>query len=466
MTPQTTSGNSLTRRTFLKTCAVTAGGLALGACASTRRAGRSLSRPNILFIQSDQLAWHAVSANGCGHVRTPNIDRLMARGVTFDLSYSANPVCCPARSVWYTGRTSSETGVVSNNTKILNALPDLGQWLAPRGYEPVYIGKWHIPGRACKESFKLLNGGFSYGEHGDDAIARTAQGFFRNYRGARPFFLSLGFLQPHDICYWPLLNPTSLPEIPFRRVAELLPPLPPNHGADPREPAIIGRLNSARFRGKWSELHWRYYRWAYFRSVEMVDAQVGRILDSLEDSGRNSDTVVIFSSDHGDGMGAHGLIAKPFFYEEAARVPMVISCPGYLPEGVRDERHLVSGLDFAPTVCDFAGVEPPPKARGMSLKPLALKQGAAWRDFIVSESATTGRMVRTADFKHITYRGDSASQLFDLRADPGETHNLAGDPAQAGTVANLKRSLAQWEQILEPAPLPATAPKSADTTSM
>ncbi len=448
------SGARLSRREFLKAGAAGAGGLLLaGGCASLPRVGRR--RPNILFLHVDQLSYQAISAFGCRHVATPNIDRLAAGGVSFDLSFSANPLCCPARSVWYTGRTASETGVVLNNMDMRPELPDLGQWLGARGYAPVYMGKWHVPGRDEKRSFKMLTPGFRYGLQGDDGVTRCAAAFFNNYRGDRPFFLSVGLLQPHDVCYWPgnIENPPT--GIPCRVADAALPPLPANHAVDPREPDGVRSLRGAvQYRGLWNEAQWRYYLWSYLRGVEMVDAQIGRLLDALEDAGLAGDTLLVFSVDHGDGMGAHGLISKTYLYEETVRVPFIVSWPGRLPEGVRDSTHLVSGLDVAPTLCDFAGLEPPPHMRGLSLRPLLTQRRAPWRDFLVSEANVTGRMVRTADMKLITYRNDPNEQFFDLRSDPLETRNAIGDARHAATIASLKRNLFDWESTLDPAPLP------------
>ena len=139
-------------------------------------------------------------------------------------------------------------------------------------------------------------------------------------------------------------------------------------------------------------------------------------------------------------------------------MPLVISWPGHLPEGIRDEKHLVSGLDIAPTLCEFAGIEAPPKCRGRSLVPLARQQPTDWRDFLVCEVSTTGRMVRTASHKLITYKGDPTEQLFDMRTDRGEMHNLAPDGQQAATMADMKKMLADWEGHLEPISLAGRNP--------
>ncbi|MCX8038831.1 MAG: sulfatase-like hydrolase/transferase [Candidatus Sumerlaeia bacterium] len=445
----------ISRRRFLNLSAL---GLA-SAAAPVSAAPAVLKRrpPNLLFIHTDQQFNDAIAAHGCPHLKTPQMDRLAARGISFRLSYSANPVCCPARAAWFTGRPPSENGVVVNqNRPLLKTLPDLGQWFGARGYEPVYAGKWHITGRSVGQSFKVLTPGTGIGEHSDGGVARAAQQFLSHYRGDKPFFLSLGFLQPHDICYWVFAHTAPLAELPFPELAGHLPPMWENWGYDPREPETFRRgwraSDAWKQISKWPQWQWRYYRWSYYRHVEMVDAQIGLVLDALEDAGLTENTVIIFSADHGDGMGAHQLWQKMYFYEEAVRVPLILSWPGQVLENVQDTRHLVSGLDVAPTLCDFAGIELPPLCRGRSLRPLAEGKTAEWREYLVSEVAVTGRMVRTPEWKFITYRGDSTDQLFDMRRDPGELHNLAPDGRHADVIADLRKRLADWESHLQPAP--------------
>ena len=196
----------------------------------------------------------------------------------------------------------------------------------------------------------------------------------------------------------------------------------------------------------------------------MADVAVGRVLDALDDAGLTEETLVVLTADHGDGLARHGLTSKMFLYDEAARVPFFAAWPGQLQAGRRDERHLVTGLDVAPTLCEFAGFAPPPKMRGMSLRPLLEGRDATpWREFIVSDTHGAGRMVRTPEYKYIAYRDDPVTQLFDMRADPGELKNLATEAAQAGVVRDLARRLALWEQSLDILPLkdpqPSTNPR-------
>lgn len=450
------NGANLNRRTFLK--ASGAGGLGLILAARQAPAAVEKRPPNLLFMHMDQWYWEAASAFGCAHVRTPNIDRLATQGTSFSLSYSANPVCCPARACWYTGRASSENGVVMNDKwPLAPEMPDMGQWFSARGYDSVYAGKWHVTGRAFTNSFRVLTPGSGVGEVTDGAVSRAAEGFLRSRQaGDKPFFLNVGFLQPHDCCYWVFEHLDGTPLTRFGPPPSDLPPLPPNHGYDPNEPEPLRNLHSSHPRRNWSAEHWRWYLWNYDRMVEMADAEVGRVLDALDDAGLTDDTLVILTSDHGDGLARHGLTSKMFLYDEAARVPFIAACPGRVQAGTRDTRHLVSGLDVAPTLCDFAGIEGLPKARGLSLRPLLEgRADAPWREFLVAETFRTGRMIRTPEYKYIAYQNDAVTQLFDMRSDPGELKNLAPDAAQADTARDLARRLAAWENTLDVYPLKA-----------
>jgi choline-sulfatase len=446
-----------TRRGFFK-----AGGLgALGLMLAERRAPAALEKrpPNILFMHTDQQHWEAVSAFGCAHVRTPAMDRLVAAGTTFSLSYSANPVCCPARTCWYTGRASQENGVIMNDAwPIAPDMPDLGQWFGARGYDAVYGGKWHVTGRDFKDSFRVITPGTGIGEFTDDTVARAAEGFLRTRKsGDKPFFLNLGFLQPHDCCYWVFEHQGDEPRTRLGPPPDM-PPLPFNHVHPQAEPAMVARRHEKKL---WSAEQWRWYLWNYYRMVEMADAAVGRVLDALDDAGLTEETLVVLTADHGDGLARHGLTSKMFLYDEAARVPFFAAWPGHLQAGRRDEWHLVTGLDVAPTLCEFAGFAPPPKMRGLSLRPLLEGRDATpWREFIVSDTHGAGRMVRTPEYKYIAYRDDSVTQLFDMRADPGELKNLATEAAQAGVVRDLAGRLVAWEQSLDILPLKGPQPSA------
>jgi choline-sulfatase len=147
------------------------------------------------------------------------------------------------------------------------------------------------------------------------------------------------------------------------------------------------------------------------------------------------------------------MVTKGYLYDEAAKVPLVVRWPGQIAEGKRETEHLVSGLDFAPTVCDYAGIPTPPNVRGQSLRPLLEGTSTAWREFVVASSAITGRMVRTPQYKYITYRDDPVDQLFNMADDPWETKNLSGEAKYESVIQDHCKLLADWEAPFELAPI-------------
>ncbi len=410
-----------------------------------RCAPRLRSRPNLLFLHTDQLRGDALSAFGNPHLRTPQLDRLVAEGVAFLLAYAASPVCVPARATWYTGRLPREHGALDNASSFSRPFPDLGSWLDDAGYRSVYVGKWHLP-RPPEASFRHLHHGRAAGTVGDAAIAEAAEAFLWNYAGEAPFFLNVGFLQPHDICFWYEDHQGPAAE-PLEALLDRLPPLPANARAVSAEPERLRGLRrwQEEVVAGWSEAAWRHALWSYYRQVERVDAEIGRVLDALEGSRHRDDTILLFSSDHGEMAGSHGLVLKDTFYEESARVPLVLRAPQRMDRARRDSTRVVHGADVFPTLCDFAEVDPPPDLAGRSLRRLAEGRRIDWPEHRVFESGRGGRMLRTATHKYVRYEGDPVEQLFDLASDPGELANLAGDGAASRVLDDLRSRLAEAE---------------------
>jgi choline-sulfatase len=187
--------------------------------------------------------------------------------------------------------------------------------------------------------------------------------------------------------------------------------------------------------------------------VEEVDAEIGRVLNALEKAGESGNTVVLFNSDHGEGAAHHQTVLKDFPYDEACRVPFIISFPQELQHGIIDEEHLVSGLDVVPTICDFAGANPPENARGMSIRTIAAGKKDTWRNFVVTEmNRDNGRMIRTRDYKLVAFRNNPDILFFDMRNDPGETRNLAREKDYRDLVDKHIKQLEKWENKLNYAP--------------
>ncbi|NIA20957.1 MAG: sulfatase-like hydrolase/transferase [Anaerolineaceae bacterium] len=419
-------------------------------------------QPNIVFIFTDQQSAEAMSCAGNCEVNTPAIDSLAARGTRFDRAYCTQPLCSPSRASMFTGLMPQQAGVPENGMGIGEHVAggELGHLFEAAGYECAYGGKWHVPEIAIPEGhgFRRICG------FDDSRLADSCIEFLRERRD-RPFLLVASFDNPHNICEW--ARNMTLPWGPIGDPppADQCPALPANFNVPDDEPEMV----RAEQRQSWTiyptrhftDQQWRQYLWAYWRLVEKVDAEIGRILKALGKLGLDDNTVVVFSSDHGDGHAGHRWSQKCVLYEEAVRVPLVVRFKGCTPAGAVDREHLVStGLDLMPTLCDWAGIAPPDGLRGRSLRPLAEGQAVgSWRDQVVIETVfdgkfslgTRGRALVSDRFKYIVYdRGRPREQLFDLADDPGETRSLAGDPGFAEALGDCRRRLAAWCEEVEP----------------
>ena len=456
------------RRTFLKGCAAAAtlmGSRRAWAAEPQALAASSGGKtpPNLLLITSDQHHAGAMSALGCRHVQTPNLDRLFRDGTCFAQSYTTNPICSPARSSWFTGRMPSETGVKSNGLPIREGMPTMGNLLSDGGYQTFYLGKWHLPRPypATIPGFQVVPTGVSgQGHLADASISQAFSAMLTHQRLPQPFAAVVNFLQPHDICGW-LQDHRKFPlkQAPYGLDESQLPPLPPNFDCRLAEGAWLKSRTS--LRPQWEPIQWRYYLWAYYRHVEMVDAEIGAVLDALEDSPYADNTVIIYTSDHGEGMAHHGLVTKNVLYDPAARVPMVACWRGHIGQGVRDKDHLVSGLDLLPTMCDYAGVACPAGVHGQSLRPLLEGRAGPWRSELGIESTAGGHALRSQRYKYIAYTNDPVEQLFDMAEDPLETKNLVGEASMAAVLEDHRRRLAQWDSRLDKAPVVKKTPAAS-----
>lgn len=482
------SGMSLSRRSFLGVGAAAAGASLL-AGASGQAGGR---RPNILLILTDQQNLDAISAYrqylshpvyGCHHVATPHLDRLAGRGMSFLQSYTPDPLCSPARSSMFTGRMPSETGVLRNNMGIDARVPNVGQWLeAHTDYHRVYCGKWHAGGMwnypeavgpRRIPGFEVIPAGAGLtGPESDYAVSSSVCGFLRSYEAGAPFLAVASLMNPHDIVYWTdgLLGTRLTPARDVYGLGDTRPPLPPNSQYDFSEPEDF------RVAG-FDEERWRNYAWDYYRLVEMVDAEIGRLLDAVDD--RDDETVIIFTSDHGEGLGRHGRVGKNHPFECNMKVPLIISWPGVVREGALNDTHLVSGIDLSSTICELSGAPAMPLSRGRSLLPLLREEPDVGRDHLYIEVRAVGRVIRSRQYKYAryyqhsedwsrpfvrkdgtaarfypgkrhTYEQNPNRLLFDLEADPWELTNLAQDPAYAEIIAAHEKLVETWELELVP----------------
>ena len=441
---------NINRRHFLA-------GTALGLAAAPTAAPQTgpSARPNVVLIMTDQQSNSALGANGNPYLKTPAMDSLVAEGVSFLQSYCTYPVCSPARSSIMTGRMPHETGVRKNGQPIVEGMVTMGEHFRANGYETHYAGKWHIPqGFGKPPGFNHLIGGHSLGANMDEPLATECVRFLTG-NPTEPFLLVASFMNPHDVCHWIRGHEGSRS---YESTAAF-PPAPGNLWRDPEEPEYIQyhrdanynlMSNSLHISKEWKADDFRHYVHDYYRLVEDVDRQIGRVLSALRFRGLAGNTVVVLTSDHGEGLGAHRWTQKAAFWEETARVPLIVAGKGVKRKGVVDDRSLVSGMDVLPTMCDYAGIPAPEAVRGRSLRPAL--EGTGWdRPYIVSELShlgspdRQGRMLRTERYKYIVFNGGARpEQLFDLQLDPGEVHNLARTENGQKPLLDHRKLLSQW----------------------
>ncbi|MHC4405794.1 MAG: sulfatase family protein [Planctomycetota bacterium] len=429
--------------------------------------GAESTRPNVLLIMTDQQAADAMSCRiGQQALRTPAMDGLAAEGMLFANAYCANPLCVPSRTSTFTGRYPHTTGVQTNKTKPLDpaAFPCLGTVFRRAGYDTGYVGKWHLP-FARKDA---SSHGFDYmenikGNGGDSASPEAAAWFLRRAR-TKPFLLVVSFVNPHNICEW--ARGERLPDGPVGEPPPIdaCPPLRPNHRPPENETDVVSLMRrsyqSARLFpvSGFDAAKWRQYAWAYYRMIEMVDGHVGTVLDSLGESGQQANTLIVFTSDHGDCQGAHAWNQKTVFYDESSRVPLIVTWPGVTAAGTSN-RLVHTGVDLLPTLCDYAGIPLPDGLPGLSFK--ATANGRPTHDprqyLVVSNKMIQGepidgvkpepegRMVRSRRYKYCVYSlGERRESLVDVQNDPGETINLADGEQHRTTLDEHRRHLRQF----------------------
>ena len=415
------------------------------------------SRPNILFLFTDQQARQAISASGNPHVHTPHMDSIATQGVRFELSYCTSPVCGPSRSSLLTGLMPHETGVNVNMQKQKPGIPTMGGIFGDAGYATAWAGAWGRLDDGISGFEDLTRDRRSpkwsgwVGEQLDGAIADQAIEFLRRPH-ERPFLLGVSLVNPHDICWWVRRKPVEHPNV------DAFPPLPANFGVDPEEPGLVqwcrGRPTYGeenQYTRDWDANQWRAYLHEYYRLIQLADGEVGRILQVLRECGLEENTLIVFTSDHGEGMAAHRWISKLILWENPVSVPLIVSWKGVTPPGVVNRTHLASGTDVLPTLCDYAQVTAP-QCTGISLRPCIEDPATAGREYLVCELGADrddlskkGRMVRTARYKYMAFsEGSNPELLFDMETDPGETRNLAHDPGIRQELTNHRRRLDEW----------------------
>ncbi len=467
-------------------------------------------RPNIILIITDQQRYETIGALGYPHVDTPSLDRLAAEGVAFSGCHVTSPSCCPARASLFTGHFAHNSGVQRNNDPWpITWTEDLNR----SGYYCVNVGKMHadpytemhgfherfiVENKQRRLAEPLWSGNpHVFDDDWDKALAahglvrpekpdylawpdaRDRQGCFEwklpeklhpdvfvgdlalrwiakaPERMEEPLFLQIGFPGPHGP-YDPIeryVEPYRRRELPILRVTEEEMAGQPQTLKSLRTRFEERCPDSVVFDPRATEEQRHRQRAYYLANTTMIDEQVGRIRDALERKGMLENAVFIFTSDHGDCLGDHGLVEKWNMYDSAVRVPLIVRAPERFPGG-RTEEALIQWFDLGPTILELAGIEPE-HMEARSLLPLLESPGGEetrGREFVYSEAAPDFMlqdvaytyMIRDRRHKLVDYRGTDEGQLFDLGEDPDELRNLWSDPRYDETRSGLRRALDRW----------------------
>lgn len=433
--------------------------------AATARSAVAAERPNILFVITDQQFADVMSCRmGDQYIHTPALDSLARTGTCFTRAYAPNPLCMPARNSIFTGSYPHETGVTANEKppggRLAPEFVCMGTYFRNAGYTTAYSGKWHLclpEKNADTHGFQILESRKKLrppAEDNYDARIAHAAVKFLEQKHEQPFLLVVSLLNPHNICEWARRlsgreQKLSCGEIGTPPALDQLPPLPDNLDPPKDEPDGMTLMRRAYQVptglfpvGAFTLEDWRKDRWGYYRMVEKVDGEIAKVLSALRKAGLEDNTLVIFTSDHGDCAGAHRFNQKTVFYEESVRIPLIVSWKGKTVATTCDKL-VNTGVDILPTMFDVAGMKLPKRLTGRSLLPLALGQPVtSRREYIVAENnmvqsgvvdgfkpTMEGRMVRSERYKYCVYQyGTRRESLYDLQADPLETVNLAGAP--------------------------------------
>ena len=446
------------------------------------------NRPNLLYIHSDQHSPHVTGCYGNDLVDTPNLDRLAASGVMFDNVYCCSPICVPSRMSMLSGRHPYQNEVWTNEHGLDSRIPTIAHAMGAAGYQPELVGRMHavgpdqlhgyaarfvgdhganFPGNpgpdrgilsvtAGPHHLSLERSGpgqSAYQVHDEDVTAVTIARLNRLGVQKRagllkqPFSISVGLMLPHP--------PYVARQEDYDRYADSMPlprKSPPPAGEQHpflrwwRQSTGIEVMDNSEVRRA---------RAAYAGLVYRTDAMIGQILNALVENGLDDNTLIIYTSDHGDMQGEHGLFWKHVFYEESVRVPLILSWPGRIPPQQRCQQ-VVSALDVAATMVDAMEAPSLPNSAGRSFLSQieGLHEVPAWENVAFSEYCTDKfgppegayhRMIRREEWKYIHYH-EHPSQLFNLREDPDELFDRSGDPGCRSILQDLRGEvLRDWD---------------------
>ncbi|TWJ11274.1 choline-sulfatase/glucosamine-6-phosphate deaminase [Bacteroides zoogleoformans] len=413
-------------------------------------------RPNIIYIFTDQQTASAMSCTGNPDLRTPNLDRLAAAGIMFKNAYCTAPLSGPSRSSMFTGYYPGAVGLSVNGAPMPDSLEaqTLGTLVKNTGYECAYGGKWHLPLLDIPDK---LYGFENIYRHCDDGLAEACVEYLaREHK--KPFFLVASYDNPHNICEYARSQNLPYGNIDIPDIRDC-PGLPANFAKNPYDADVIENERSNNYKvyptANFTPEDWRMYRYNYYRLVEKVDKEIGKIIDAIDKYNLWKNTVVIFSSDHGDGTGAHHWNQKSALYEEVVNIPLIVTLPGKKNAGKTLPQLISNGVDFFVSVCDWTGAKRPEGTAGISFRRIAEEGNYQnpHQEYVITEtqfdgSKTRGWAVRSERYKYVLYdKGRYREQLFDMQKDRGEMRNLVMENAYDKELQKHRDILEKWMRM-------------------
>jgi arylsulfatase A-like enzyme len=434
--------------------------------------------PNVLFVLTDQMRASAMGCAGNADVETPNLDRLADRGIQVTNCQTTKPMCSPARASVVTGQYPHRHRVLYNQLQLRTDGPSMGHAFRDAGYQTSYVGKWHIdvdedgPGRVPpgprRQGFSDWEGfnsghdyhrghprwdgdGDLYWEEGYQPEVQTDIALDRIERYAAfdaPWLLFLSWGPPHP----PLDAPDEYRERYDPDALELRPNVPDTAAELFGRPGMEKDLEDLR-----DDLA------EYYGLITSLDDQLGRLLDRLENLDEAEDTIVVFTSDHGEMLGSQGRYHKGTPFEEALNVPLLVQYPQEVPGGVESDA-VVSLADLLPTLCSLCDVPVPENVQGRDVAAHLRGEtdgpdaayGEDWRvgDAIPDEEdwgpwGQPYRVLRTQQYSLTVDYTLETQYLFDMTEDPYQQENLAGDPAHADIESEMREQLFEWGHELD-----------------
>ena len=453
-------------------------------------------KPNLLFIFTDEQRFDTMECYGNTSIQTPNLNALARESFVFENAYVSQPVCTPSRATIMTGMYPQTHGLLTNNVVLAPETRTIAEMVS-KEYLCGYYGKWHLGNevmpqhgferwrsiddgyrpwysrtehlaRSCDYVYFLIENGFTPDSESEDGpltfsramaadlpveftkasyLARESARFIRDNR-VRPFVLYVNFLEPHMPFTGPLNDIHPRDELNtgphfFKR--------PPSNASGYHR-ARADEWLQAEFEGHdlSTEAGWREMRARYFGNVSLVDRAVGEILGALEESGLSDDTIVVFTSEHGEMMGDHGILGKGVLYEESVKVPLIARVPWLAKEG-SVLRGRVGLVDLVPTLLDLMGQPIPDELDGESRVPVlrgesTLEANDVFFQWNGPEGGDIWRSVVSSDGWKLNLSPEDQCELYDLNGDPYEQTNLYDDPAHKNRVRDLASRIRQWQE--------------------